>query len=1124
MKKNAKTGFKFKVINYFVISSFIITTFILVVFSTKYSNDNSEEVKGNLIPELHEEEEAEGKNREWTQEEADQYQAQYTQVKKAISSLRTSRNFGSYANGNINGSWRSRGPHNMPGTFQFCEVDEGTDTVYAVTTGHYGAKQFIWKGTLWDDKWELITLRHPSRFNDVIALPKGSKRRVLAGHQKGKIMYSDNSGKDWEYSSGPIESIQSTIVNRQDNNVLYATNKSKVFISSDVGSSFREFQSFGNNASNVCMYSPRWSSQPGASSVYLVRDSKVYRLNSSKTAFEEIGSTPTGGGISMSGDSRKLWIVLGRRKWHSSTNNGRSFSYVSTTNYYYNNKSNDMYSGQFIGVNPEDPNILIGGYTVPLITKNAGATTNADGRRYWGRYQNSTNNDPKVRINYHPDFQSNQFFYDKDGKLMTLRSSDGGVFISYNEWIKNGFPNYSDIQDVYYNISLFGKPTQETYRGGFMYGYLHPDHLTCGTQDQGWQDVRPSTYGSENLSWNQIQGGDGPNSNTGDGKIGWRFNYQGTGNFRRIELYSGTTYKGQKGNSSAAKNFNFTRGSHFTSSVCDWEDGDRIWLLNQSLRRVEYNASNGQMTAKEDFFGNGNESVQGIAQSRVNADVILAMRKGVVYKSVNRGDSWTQVASANETGITGYNSNRGMGWSSPLDQNIALFATQSRTAVKSIYTSDGGVTWENVTGSGQNKFPTAEVNGMAGSSDGKFVFASTNSGPYLFVVDEKKWYPLLNRDDGVPMFYGHVVHCVKYGDKEIVHFSTWGQGMWDFNIQNVVYANDVSITNITAPTGVKCDGMVSLVANIKNIGANQINSISIDIFINNQYERTHTYNTSLASSKNENITLPEIYLSKTSEVTAKVKLINNSADENPSNDSRSITLTKGAQINKKGLKVISASSYEDRYDRLVTNLIDGDISTLWHAKWTEEGSQMPHEIIFDLGSIYDLTGIGWVNRQGNPNGNTKTAELFISEDQLNWNSPQKLNIADVNTEQLFDISIGAGRYVKLLITSNHDGTNISSLAEIKFFGCETSLDISTIDNIDKQVVIYPSPASDIVTVKSKNVESIQLLNMDGKLLESYLSEGDQVINNIDISSISAGVYLLRLRGKNKDVVRKIIKN
>jgi hypothetical protein len=183
--------------------------------------------------------------------------------------------------------------------------------------------------------------------------------------------------------------------------------------------------------------------------------------------------------------------------------------------------------------------------------------------------------------------------------------------------------------------------------------------------------------------------------------------------------------------------------------------------------------------------------MQGLAQSRKTPDNIYVMQNGFIFKSTNRGVNYTQIANQSATGVIGGRNPgvglgfTGMGWGSPLDEKIVLFAVESGTAVKSILSKDGGITWTNVTGTGANLFPPAKVNGMAGTADGTKVFASTSMGPYVFIVSEQKWYPLAV-DASTPIFNGQSMYCVKYGTQEVARFSTWGQGMWDFVISSPV--------------------------------------------------------------------------------------------------------------------------------------------------------------------------------------------------------------------------------------------------------------------------------------------------------------------------------------------------
>jgi Secretion system C-terminal sorting domain/Fascin domain len=763
------------------------------------------------------------KNKSWTAEDAAQYAANFELVQKSLQAgnSKTARSAAGFTDVSQLGKWVSKGPFNMPGAFQFCEVDEGTDDLYAVSCGHYGGVQFIWKGTLAGDNWKIINPKNPSRFEDLIVIPNGTNRRIIAGHERGRIMYTDNGGQTWTYATGAPSGIFSTIVNRQDNNVLYTTDGKIVYRSTDKGTTFSAFYTIGTaNVNNARLYSPRWNIQPNAIDVYMAVDNRFFKMNAGKTSFDVINSSiPTGGRIGMGGDSRKLWLTTDNQ-WYYSTNVGQSFTYQSTKDYYYEAQNEGMSTGQHLGINPTNPNIIIGGYAHPLSSRNGGVTQNVDAKNYWGWYQNAVGDDNKVRINYHPDIQASQFFYDKSGKLVSLRSSDGGVFRSYNEWEKTSYPDGASIQSVFYNISLFGQPSQETYRGAFIIGKNNLNDLTVGTQDQGWQNTRLSTYNAPVLSWDQVGGGDGPCAITGDGLIGWRMDYFAK-NFARINLYDGTTYRGLAGAASAEKVFPFTGGSYFTPMVGDWSDGNRVWALSQTLRRVEYNTTNQDITGKEDNLANSNNYIQGIAQSRVNPSVVYALHNGVAFKSTNKGTNWSQIATQSVTGMSGANDNKGMGWSSPLDEKIILFASQSGTAVKTIFSKNGGTAWTNVTGSGANLFPNAEVNGMAGSADGKLVFASTNMGPYVFIIAEEKWYPLAVQAD-MPIFWGQIVYCQKYNGKEYARFSTWGQGVWDFEIATTTInptKTTISLRGNNNKYVSSENGLIAMNCNRTNIGS-----------------------------------------------------------------------------------------------------------------------------------------------------------------------------------------------------------------------------------------------------------------------------------------------------------------
>lgn len=1039
-------------------------------------------------------------------------QNEYDKIRESLSSAKKRSGINQYAGGALAGEWLCRGPYNMPGAWEFTEMDDGTDTIYAVTCGHYGGMQFVWKGTLTGDDWTMITPKHPTEVSDLRVVPNGNGRRIILGHSNGKIMYSDNSGTDWTYASGFSGNLKSMIVNPQDSYKVYATDGSTVYLSTDKGETFSTFQSMGSSA-NTVLYTPRFSAQPNNSEVYMVWNGSFYKLTTGASSFTLVGSLPSSAATpKLGGDTRRFWYTTGGRKWYTSTNSGASFSYVATENWWYGELSADMSVGHYPGVNPEDPDIIIGGYSVPLWSRDAGQTTVSNARNYWGYYQNSVGNDNKVRINYHPDFQGNQFFYDGSGKLMTLRASDGGVLRSYIEWTKSDITSYADMTDMYYNISLFDAPSQETYRGGFIYGKNNIFDMTTGTQDQGWQNTRLVSYNDPMLSWDQVGGGDGPCCITGDGLIGWKYNYQGNANFTRIQLYNGTTYKGLSGTASASADFTFDGSSYFTPSVGDFDNGDRIWVLSKTLRRIEYN--NGTITALEKDFTSATSYIQGIAQSHENPDIVYAMEDGTVFKSTDRGSNWSQIASKTATGMSGTSGqNRGMGWA--IDNNKIIFASQSGTSVKAIYSDDGGVTWANTTGSGENLFPAAEVNGMAGTEDGSFVFASTNKGPYVFVVSEEQWYPLAT-DDDVPIFWGQIVYCVKFDNTEIARFSTWGQGVWDFVIDD--NAPKLSIT--TDPNG----GVVKPGENV-NItwSTNQTGTVTVDLYQNDAIVKT------LGASTQDGAYTWTVGADTPTGKGYKIQITLGSLTTTSSEFTVMPDLTL---LPQQYLSVVDFSSAESGREASLT--IDGDTTTLWHSRWSTNEADYPHEIVYKISNvnIENLLAFSYRPRMdASENGTVDSFELYISSDSSNWNLYASGSLSGEKKEDvvLLDNRVAGAEavYVRFKALSEINGNVWASMSEFNLY-CDNYGATAVIHNPTialKSSAIYGIANNKLRLFSSVNeMAEISIYEVNGRRVfhkQLSLKEGQNLVD-LRGKNLAAKQYLVRMKSGSRVLSRKVV--
>ncbi|QQS28707.1 MAG: T9SS type A sorting domain-containing protein [Sphingobacteriales bacterium] len=85
-----------------------------------------------------------------------------------------------------------------------------------------------------------------------------------------------------------------------------------------------------------------------------------------------------------------------------------------------------------------------------------------------------------------------------------------------------------------------------------------------------------------------------------------------------------------------------------------------------------------------------------------------------------------------------------------------------------------------------------------------------------------------------------------------------------------------------------------------------------------------------------------------------------------------------------------------------------------------------------------------------------------------------------------------------------------------FTGVEDNLPTSNND-----ILIYPNPASDFITIEVHEKTTLNLLDLQGRLLKSL-----HLTNNakkVDLSNLNQGIYLLELKNEKETVVKKVYK-
>lgn len=81
------------------------------------------------------------------------------------------------------------------------------------------------------------------------------------------------------------------------------------------------------------------------------------------------------------------------------------------------------------------------------------------------------------------------------------------------------------------------------------------------------------------------------------------------------------------------------------------------------------------------------------------------------------------------------------------------------------------------------------------------------------------------------------------------------------------------------------------------------------------------------------------------------------------------------------------------------------------------------------------------------------------------------------------------------------------------------------ENNRHEVNIYPVPAKNLLTIEfgSKPIEAVNiyLFDISGRIL--YSTKANDISQTLDISGFSDGFYLVKISGKNMNMIQKIIK-
>ncbi|MGC8887023.1 MAG: discoidin domain-containing protein [Verrucomicrobiia bacterium] len=143
--------------------------------------------------------------------------------------------------------------------------------------------------------------------------------------------------------------------------------------------------------------------------------------------------------------------------------------------------------------------------------------------------------------------------------------------------------------------------------------------------------------------------------------------------------------------------------------------------------------------------------------------------------------------------------------------------------------------------------------------------------------------------------------------------------------------------------------------------------------------------------------------------------------------------TTGTAMDRLGITIIKATPFEEGYEPM--NAFDGNLSTMWHSKWTDNPAGFPHELQIKFKQPIKLRSLIFTPRQdNNRNGWIKDIEIYTSSDGVNWGKPINRSTfpASADPKTITLSSPILTQFLRMVVLSSHSREPYASLAELEF--------------------------------------------------------------------------------------------
>jgi hypothetical protein len=140
------------------------------------------------------------------------------------------------------------------------------------------------------------------------------------------------------------------------------------------------------------------------------------------------------------------------------------------------------------------------------------------------------------------------------------------------------------------------------------------------------------------------------------------------------------------------------------------------------------------------------------------------------------------------------------------------------------------------------------------------------------------------------------------------------------------------------------------------------------------------------------------------------------------------------KLSRQTWRIASFSSEEanDACGR-ATAIIDGNMTTFWHSRWTSDEATFPHFLVIDLGAVQDVHRFSVTQRRYLCRA-VKDIDLLMSIDGNEFTYIDSYVLENADGTQIFDfIKTITMRFLKIVANSSWDGECYAALADLSLY-------------------------------------------------------------------------------------------